>query len=695
MNKKLVGIFVCMLLVITAQPVIGNTNTHTIDLELSKLTNLLEYPLYTKETYMVPMRDGIELATDVYIPDNFTDPHGSILIRTPYNKNNIEQYLEGQDYYLEQWVDEYGWPFVVQDERGLYASQGEPVIFPGGEYYDGYDTVEWIASQSFSNGKIATWGRSAFGENQYVLAGSNPLNLACQYVGVATSNSHKDNCYPGGQLRKYLLENWLDPDDFEFICANENYTQEVWGNVSLEDKWQNISVPAIHIGGWYDMTAQGTIDAFVGYNYKGGQGALGKSKLVMGPWTHTQFGYNKSKTGDLTFPLNQHDIFSRYMFHDMIKQYIMDDTDEPFDKWPTVSYYVMSDVDDTTAPGNEWRYADGWPIPGNEIKLYFHEGEVLSQEIPGTNSPLNFSYDPTDPVPTLGGQNLLLFQGPKDQRSIENREDVLLFTTEALTEPFESTGPVKARLYVSSDCVDTDFTVKLTDVYPDGRSMLIADGILRMRNRNGSDYWEFIIPDEIYDVEVDLWSTSYIWNTGHKIRVAISSSNYPRFLANPNTDQGILDFMNNPVYITAENSIYIDDDHPSCIIFQKPFVAPDKPIVNGPSEGKKDKEITFNIVSNDPEEDDIFYYIDWGDGEVEEWIGPFNSGEEATFTHIWTDTNKYIISARAKDVNGLWSDIEIIEINIPRTKTTTKIMWYHWLLERFPLLEKLLTFLLL
>ena len=154
-------------------------------------------------------------------------------------------------------------------------------------------------------------------------------------------------------------------------------------------------------------------------------------------------------------------------------------------------------------------------------------------------------------------------RGPYDQRSLENREDVLVFTTDVLSDPVWITGPVKARLFVSSDCPDTDFNVKLTDVYPDGRSMLISDGIIRMRNRNGCDHWEFMQPGEIYEVEIDLWSTAYLFNTGHQIRVSVSSSNYPRFLANPNTKEPL---AQNDSYAIAQNNLYIGGSYPSSII---------------------------------------------------------------------------------------------------------------------------------
>jgi hypothetical protein len=223
----------------------------------------------------------------------------------------------------------------------------------------------------------------------------------------------------------------------------------------------------------------------------------------------------------------------------------------------------MGDVTDPNASGNEWRFADDWPIPSIERAWYLQGDGSLQTTPPTQDHQFSYSYDPSNPVPTIGGQNLNMAAGPYDQRSVENRSDVLLFTSPVLGAPYEATGPITARLFVSSDCPDTDFTVKLTDVYPDGRSMLITDGILRMRNRNGFDHWEFMEPGTIYQIEVDLWSTSYVWNTGHQIRVAISSSNYPRCLNNPNTAEGI--YQNTTSHI-AQNLLYVDSAHPSCLL---------------------------------------------------------------------------------------------------------------------------------
>ena len=286
--------------------------------------------------------------------------------------------------------------------------------------------------------------------------------------------------------------------------------------------------------------------------------------------------------------------------------------------------------------------------------------------------------------------NLKIPAGPYDQISIENRSDVLVFTSDVLTEPLEITGPIKARLFVSSDCPDTDFTVKLTDVYPDGKSMLITDGILRMRNRNGVDHWEFMNPGEIYEIEVDLWSTSLVFNEGHRIRVAISSSNFPRFLANPNTIDSI---KKNTTYNIAQNTFYLDDEHQSCIILPEieqgetsiPPSKPSKP--KGPRLIRANTFHKYSSSSTDPDEDQLYILFDWDDGTSSGWLGPYNSGEKVNTIHKWTNKGIFKVRVKAKDVNGTqseWSDP--ITVVIP-FKRDLDIQLLQRLLERFPILQ--------
>jgi len=233
------------------------------------------------KTQMVEMRDGIHLATDVYDLLLRPAPHGAILLRTPYDKDELA--------FLGILFSIIGWPVVIQDMRGRHASEGNDTVYQN-SHTDGPDTLAWIANQSWSNGKIATAGPSALGINQYFMAGANPPNLACQFIMVATPNLHKHAIYQGGQFRKGLVEGWLSGQGstyvLEEILENENYTLDFWTNVSLDDNWQDVNVPAIHLGGWYDIFLQGIIDGYDGYQHLGGTGAQGKSKLIIGPWTH-------------------------------------------------------------------------------------------------------------------------------------------------------------------------------------------------------------------------------------------------------------------------------------------------------------------------------------------------------------------------------------------------------------------------
>jgi putative CocE/NonD family hydrolase len=222
----------------------------------------------------------------------------------------------------------------------------------------------------------------------------------------------------------------------------------------------------------------------------------------------------------------------------------------------------MGDVVDEKAPGNYWRSADTWPPQAKATPYYLQANKGLTTSKPEGDDQQTYKYDPHDPVPSRGGQNLLIDKGPMDQRPVESRPDVLLFTTEPLAEPVEVTGRITAKLYVSSDCPDTDFTVKLCDVYPDGRSLLVTDGIRRASLRNGYEKHEALVAGEVYELEVDLWSTSLVLNKGHRIRVAVSSSNSPRFEPNPNTGDphpvsGKSRVATNTLHLSAQKASHI------------------------------------------------------------------------------------------------------------------------------------------
>ncbi len=510
-----------------------------------------------KQTFMVPMRDGVKLATDVYLPKG-EGPWPVLLTRTPYNKNAAAGLSAGftrRDY-----------EFVAQDVRGRFASEGDDFLVfshgAWGEHQDGYDTVEWIARQAWCDGKVGTVGSSAGGIVQNMMAPSRPPHLICQWVHVACSSMYHQAMYQGGVFRKSMVGGWLNqnrfaPENLKIVRAHPEF-DTLWQQFDAELAASRVNSPAMFVGGWYDIFSQGTINSFVTIQNEGDRGARGKCKLVMGPWAHglvTDLKYPNAGTPEAASHWN--------WFESWLKN-----GGKGSGQIPTIHYYVMGDPTDRDAPGNEWRTAEAWPIPTRQTPFYFYGGGKLAMNPPKQEgSSRSYRYDPSKPVPTVGGANLLIPLGPKDQRDVENRPDVLLFTSDVLDEPLEVTGRVKTILWASSSAPDTDFTAKLTDVYPDGRSMLVLDGILRARYRNGFEKGELMRPGEVYRFEIDLWSTSLVFNRGHRIRVALSSSNAPRFEPNPNTGDHS---GHNDKTAIATNTVYFDAARPSHILLPIP-----------------------------------------------------------------------------------------------------------------------------
>ncbi|MFW9923121.1 MAG: CocE/NonD family hydrolase [Candidatus Thorarchaeota archaeon] len=511
-----------------------------------------EYLSYDATTYMVEMRDGVCLATDVYFP-SFYDEEKSypvILTRTPYGKDAFSN------------LNPSGIIYIVQDVRGRYASEGIDTVFMN-DSTDGFDTIEWILKQSWCNGKIVTEGGSALGINQYLLTLSEPPALKAQCIIIGTPDPFSQALFWGGAFRYSLIVQWLtaigSTHFLPTIYTHESYS-DFWENYSLTGKYDRVHAPAIHLGGWFDCFQQGTLDGFQGYQYNSSLEAQGKSFLIIGPWCHGT--WNTKEQGEVIFPANSLQFTYNTLYNDFISKYLFNESIS-LAAHPTVNYYCMGPSIEGKY-GNFWRTSDVWPIPVNYTNWYFHENGLLSPNIPITSELADsYFYDPNNPVPTIGGGNLAIPSGPYDQSALENRDDVLTYTSEEFTHYLEITGQLKAKLWISSDRLDTDFTVKITDVYPDGTSMLIQDGIVRAKYRNSTSSPELLVPNEIVPVEINLWSTSYIFNEGHRIRIAISSSNYPRFNANPNNGAPL--FSNNETLI-ANNTIYHDNLHPSHII---------------------------------------------------------------------------------------------------------------------------------
>lgn len=508
-------------------------------------------------TVMIPMRDGVKLATDVYLPES-EGPFPVVLARSVYGRGF------GPDW-GPVWLD-VDIAFVVQDCRGRGGSEGTDMGFLAdgwGDAQDGDDTVAWLRAQPWCNGKIATFGGSALGIVQILAAPATPW-ITCQGIIVAPASFYGRISYQGGVFRKEMMEGWLAaqklPHVLDLWKAHPAY-DDFWREFDAIAAADRVTAPAVHVGGWWDCFGQGTLDAFMSRQHEGAPPARGNQKLIMGPWLHGI----KREPGDVTLAENFDDVdFNKYIER-LFRYWLLDEQNGIMDE-PAVQYYTVGDLSDPDAPGNEWRTAEDWPpFPTQATPFYLNtDGVLTAEQIASAPGGRTFAYDPTDPVPSLGGATLLHKPGVFDQRPVSNRPDVLKFATPPLDAPLEITGRVTVRLYVSTDATDTDFTAKLIDIYPDGREILMLDGIQRLKFRNTFERPEFLPPGEIAELEIDLWSISLIFNEGHRIGLHISSSNYPRFERNPNTGK---DFpVEGEPLPVAHNTVYMGLRHPSALI---------------------------------------------------------------------------------------------------------------------------------
>jgi predicted acyl esterase len=483
-------------------------------------------PVVKKTEQMVAMRDGVKLATNIYLPEG-NGPFPVVLQRTPYGKDGIGAGAPA-------WVKN-GFAFVVQDCRGKGKSEGAYHPFVE-DPQDGFDTVEWCAKQPWSTGKIGMMGASAMGITANLAAIENPPHLTAIFVMVARSSIYHQSAFMGGVFRRELNEIWLKRqgavdvllDTFKHAVYDGAYDSN-----EMSKHWHKIRVPAYNYGGWYDIFSEGNIQNFAGLQKHGGKGAAGNQKLIMGPWAHGQ-------VEEVRYPANSGvGMFGGNLSNELAIRW--------FDHWlkgqnngimnePPVKYYVMGDVTDPAAPGNEWRTSASWPPP-SKITPYFltANGGLETAQPKEAKSSDTYLYDPKNPVPTVGGSNLNIKKGPMDQRAIGERKDLLKYQTPVLTSPVEVTGRVTVELFIESDAPDTDFMAKLVDVYPDGAERLVLDSAFRVRFREGFDKEVFMKKGEVYKIAIDLWNTSLIFNKGHRIAIHITSSNDQRFDPNPNT----------------------------------------------------------------------------------------------------------------------------------------------------------------
>lgn len=513
----------------------------------------------TPQHVMLPMPDGVRLATDIYLPKAETAAWPVVMIRSTYGRG-----LDPKEFLTQEYA------VVIQDTRGMGDSEGENFVFQADGWRpgltDGADTVAWIKQQPWCNGKIGTHGGSALAMTQILLAPAT-RDVAAQYMEAVPANFYDDAMYHGGVFLKNMLEGWLAAIKQPHIIPvykSHNTCDEFWGSYNTLAKAADITAPAMFVNGWYDIFQQGTLDAFTSRQMNGGPGAKGNNYLVMrwsshGPDVSTDYKLNENRF-DLHISKIRKAFFDRFM---------KDDADA-LDGIPHVHYYVMG-ADTPGAPGNEWRTAETWPpFETTATPFYLHADNAMSKDAPaGDAASAEFTFDPKDPYPTLGGANLLIPSGAFDQRKFSApRTDLLKFASAPLDAPVEVTGRITVKLFVSTDAPDTDFTAKLVDVYPSGddREIIMLDSIRRVKTRDGCEKFAPLLtgPDQVVPLEIDLSSISWIFAPGHRIGLHVSSSNYPRFELNPNTGEDYP--VEGGEMRVVHNRVHLDAAHPSALI---------------------------------------------------------------------------------------------------------------------------------
>ncbi|MDO9519880.1 MAG: CocE/NonD family hydrolase [Pseudohongiella sp.] len=508
-----------------------------------------------KQIVMVPMRDGVNLATNIYLPEG-DGPFAVVLTRTPYDKDGVDNSVA--------MYNGRGYALISQDVRGRYDSEGENRPFET-DIEDGYDTVEWIAAQSFSNGKIGIFGTSAPGITSNLAAASAPPHLTAAYVTVAPDSLFYRSRFVGGVFKESHSGGWLRGQGVSEEMINAYRARAVldaqWRATDFLFHRQNVEIPVYNVGGWHDIYAEGSLFNFVYLQKEGHPAARGKQKLFMGAFGHGML------QGDLEYPgggLINGDIEQQMRWWD----YWLKDIDNGIMNEPPVSIYMMGSArKGAVSPHNRVIHMDSWPPAATETRFYLQPDMSLATSAPSlADASKTYTFDPANPVPTMGGQNLGADVGPRDQRDIGQRADYLRFATPVLENDVVVAGHIDMELFVSTDAPDTDFVVKLVDIYPDGYEALILDYPIRARFRNGQNPEDvkLMTPGAVEKLIINMWSTAQTFEKGHRIGVHVTSSNAPRFAVNPNNGAA-LDDVTTPAQ-SAQNTIFFDSSRPSAIV---------------------------------------------------------------------------------------------------------------------------------
>jgi hypothetical protein len=536
---------------------------------------------------MIPLRDGVKLAADLWLPE-VPGKYPTILIRTPYMKTMA--LLKAAE--LGKYFASRGYALAVQDTRGRGDSEGRfDFFFPEGP--DGYDTIEWLAAQPWSNGKVGMMGVSYLGTVQWLAAREHPPHLVCIAPTAPAGRWLEELPYQGGAFGHRWALNWLngtsgrtqqgntDGIDWDKILAHRplltadsvmgrpmRLYREFLQNPLMASYWKRIQfvpedfaridIPTLTVTGWYDGDQPGAM--FYWRGLTANAPAKDKHFLLAGPWTHVQtFGGGSEKVGDTE--LTPESVVDNRAIHAAFFDWCLKGTSPRFDA-PRARVYVTG--------ANVWRTFDAYP-PANSAprQLYLQSGGRansiegdgrLSWTAPVEQPPDRYTYDPQHPTPgSIGGENLA-----NDRRPIQRRDDVLVYTSEPLTEPLEIVGDVRVNLQASTDALDTDFTAVLSDVFPDGRALKLGPriGILRARYRNGFVKEELLTPNKAERFSIELFDIAHSFQPGHRIRLEIASSAAPEFNPNQNTGNPV---ATDTVWKVARQTVYHDRARASAI----------------------------------------------------------------------------------------------------------------------------------
>jgi len=540
----------------------------------------------------VTLRDGVRLSTNLFLPAA-PGKYPTVLVRTPYGKGDGRN--GGARAHARA-----GYAHVVQDTRGRGPSEGtfDPFMT---EADDGADTVAWILAQPWSDGKVGMSGGSYVGFVQWQAASREPPGLVAICPAVTFSDFHDDVAYPGGAFQVSLGLGWgamvsMPPGANDIakdwpailrILPLADYPRLLgrriafydrwldhpadgpfWKPASVKDAYPRMKVRALNLGNWYDIFSLATAENFRRMREEGPTEEIRRGqRLILGAGAH---GAPSRKLGERDFgdaaAIDVGALERRWLDR------WLKGVENGAESDPPVKIFVMG--------ANRWRDEDEWPpARARHVPWYLHSNGgantlsgdgVLGTAAPGDERPDTFRYDPADPVPTTGGANLLFIpSGPFDQRKVEARRDVLVYTSEPLEEPLEVTGPVRLKLFAATSAADTDFTAKLVDVCPDGTAWNLADGIIRARYRETDAEARPVEPGKVHEYLIDLWVTSNLFLEGHRIRLEVSSSNFPRFDRNPNTGKP---FAVDGGIVVAEQTVHHSASRPSHLIL--PVVPP-------------------------------------------------------------------------------------------------------------------------